>query len=292
MKKLLLVVLVSVFPVIMMFAQGKKVAANEVEKTLAQGWKTYIFSDYKGAMRNFTAVIDSVPATTTDDKLMSARLKATYGLGLVYNFNDNPDKKKAAELYETVIKEGGKHDEVAWAMLALGRMKHVVGVNEEPDFTAIRAAYQRLIDAFPVHQATEEAIVYLQETYVVSWQKSDALIAEKNLLKYINGYPNPNFLRAAYVCLDRVYRILEKPKERLAANMALLKIVEEDKVNPSVRDLTGQIWVIGDIAEWGLGDFSLARKYYNRLIKEYPLDMRVFAAKIALQRMSDMERRK
>ena len=293
MHKVLSFAVIAVLAVMPAFAQKKGyLSTNDVEQKLAQGWRTYIFSDYKSAMRNFDAVVKGTPMgndASADPYMRSAHCKALYGLGLVWNFSDNPDKKKAADLYQQAVDQGGTMDEAAWALLALARLKHVVGVNEEPDFPAIRAAYQKGIDKFPVHPATEEAIIYQQETYLVSWKKDDALIAEKALVNYVKNYPNPNLLRLAYTCLGYAYKMLDNPQKRMDVSMANLKLIEEDKVNPSIKDLTAAIWYIADIAEWGLGDFGTARKYYNRLIKDYPLDMRVFAAKIALKRMSEMD---
>lgn len=42
-------------------------------------------------------------------------------------------------------------------------------------------------------------------------------------------------------------------------------------------------------AEFDLGDFTLAREFYQKLIKEYPTDQRVFPAKLALKRMDETE---
>ncbi|MBI4975954.1 MAG: tetratricopeptide repeat protein [Spirochaetes bacterium] len=296
MHKVLSIILIAALSITPAYAQKKRyLPVNEVEQTLAQGLRTYILSDYKGAMRNFEAVINGTPAgndASADAAMRSAHCRALFGMGLVWNFLDNPDRKKAAEYYRLAADQGGRTDEAAWALLALARLKHVVGINEEPDFPAIRAAYQNVIDAFPVHPAAEEAIIYQQETYLVSWKKDDAIIAEKALVNYVKNYPDPHHLRLAYTCLGFVYKMLDNPQKRMEVSLAHLKLIEGDVVNPINKDLSPAIWQIADIAEWGLGDFVTARNYYNRLIREYPLDMRVFAAKIALKRMDEMEGKK
>ena len=38
-----------------------------------------------------------------------------------------------------------------------------------------------------------------------------------------------------------------------------------------------------------LGDFDTARKYYRKLIEEYPTDIRMYGAKQALKRMDEVE---
>ena len=45
----------------------------------------------------------------------------------------------------------------------------------------------------------------------------------------------------------------------------------------------------GDVAEFDVGDFGLARLYYRKLIEEYPKEQRVFLAKQELKRMDEME---
>ena len=45
------------------------------------------------------------------------------------------------------------------------------------------------------------------------------------------------------------------------------------------------------MAEFGAGDFGVAREYYRKLIAEYPDEQRVFLAKQELKRMDELEAR-
>jgi len=48
-------------------------------------------------------------------------------------------------------------------------------------------------------------------------------------------------------------------------------------------------WHLATTAEFNVGDFATARKYYRKLIDEYPSDQKVFPAQQALIRMDKVE---
>ena len=48
-------------------------------------------------------------------------------------------------------------------------------------------------------------------------------------------------------------------------------------------------WYIAVVAEFEVGDFETARKYYRLLMTEYPRDRRNFGAKTAIERMDALE---
>ncbi|HPY62737.1 MAG TPA: hypothetical protein PLJ22_06290, partial [Kiritimatiellia bacterium] len=48
-------------------------------------------------------------------------------------------------------------------------------------------------------------------------------------------------------------------------------------------------WNLATIAEFEVGDFDLARHYYNKLLEAYPTDIRVYGCKQALARMDALE---
>jgi len=48
-------------------------------------------------------------------------------------------------------------------------------------------------------------------------------------------------------------------------------------------------WLIAVYAEFDAGDFKTAREYYRRLIDEYPTDNKVYMAKMALERLDEVE---
>jgi tetratricopeptide (TPR) repeat protein len=81
---------------------------------------------------------------------------------------------------------------------------------------------------------------------------------------------------------------LGEQKERLQVEIESLDATEVDPENP-YNEFAWQYWNIATIAEFEMGDFTIARKYYQRLLDEYPRDRRVYGAKQALKRMDEVE---
>jgi hypothetical protein len=65
---------------------------------------------------------------------------------------------------------------------------------------------------------------------------------------------------------------------------------ERDPTNPRT-DFSSAYWAIATRAEFREGDFEVARRYYGKLMAEYPTDMRAFGAGLALKRMDEVEAR-
>jgi hypothetical protein len=55
------------------------------------------------------------------------------------------------------------------------------------------------------------------------------------------------------------------------------------------EDFSAFYWEIAYISEYEMGDFELARKYFGKLVAEYPRDNRVFIAQKELRRMDRIE---
>ncbi|MCX7916082.1 MAG: hypothetical protein N3A53_07245, partial [Verrucomicrobiae bacterium] len=78
--------------------------------------------------------------------------------------------------------------------------------------------------------------------------------------------------------------------EQLAALVAQLESLETDPLNPT-RDVSALYWQIAAVACFDVGDLVLARAFYERFIREYPTDSRVFFAKQQLRRIDELEAR-
>lgn len=80
---------------------------------------------------------------------------------------------------------------------------------------------------------------------------------------------------------------MKQPDKALAARINSVEGEELDPGSPPDQALT--FWQIATMAEFDCGNFEVARKYYKRLMEQYPNDMKIFAAKTALKRMDEME---
>ena len=84
------------------------------------------------------------------------------------------------------------------------------------------------------------------------------------------------------------YQTLNIPEKRLWAEERSLETTEVDPTNP-FTEFAWQYWNLATIAEFEVGDFALARHYYNLLLEKYPTDIRVYGCKQALARMDALE---
>ena len=166
-------------------------------------------------------------------------------------------------------------------------MKHLVPVGDEPNYDEVMKAYQEVIDRFPNHLAGKEAFIYLNSVLVSSLKERETRRALAMLEKFVQNESN-EFVGPAYSLMAVCYTTLNMQDKRLWAEIQSLDKTEVDPTNP-FTEFAWQYWNIATIAEFEVGDFNTARKYYNKLLKEYPNDMRDYAAEQALKRMDDLE---
>lgn len=256
---------------------------SDPHEQVTAGWRAYRLADFTRAVTLF----DDAAARTPEKS--DTHLQALYGLATSWNLRrPDADPVKAAALFQKVVDQAPSHDLAAWSLLALARIKHLVPVGDEPDYVAVRKAYQECISRFPEHLAGEEAFLYLQSTLVATLSEDDARTGAAALEKFISNRPTSVFISPACSLLAQCYAALHQPDKRLAAMIKAVDTEERDPLNP-VQDKALGFWTIGTIAEFEAGDFDAARHYYRRLIAEYPNDIRCYGAKVALKRMDEME---
>ena len=263
-------------------ACAKRPAAGAREGGIQAAWLDYSLSEFDLAVEKFEAALASA-APGSDE-----RLQALYGLATTWNLRrPGEDLDKARGLYEQVLEEAPQHDVAAWSLLGLARTKHLVPVGEDPDYPAVYRAYQEVIDRFPGHLAAEEAFIYLQAALISTLKEKETRQALAALEGFVKD-PSKKFIGPAYSLMAVSYQTLNMPEERLWAEQKSLETTEVDPTNP-FTEFAWQYWNLATIAEFEVGDFDTARKYYRKLIEEYPTDIRMYGAKQALKRMDEVE---
>jgi len=256
-----------------------------IKTRIAQAWDYYRMGEFNKAALIFEG--SATQASTGGDLNLMAR----YGLGITYSLRSpDPDNARAEKLFEGIVAEKPDHELAAWSLLALARMKHAVPVGVEPDYNAVRAAYQRVIDRFPYHPAGEQAFIYQQSTLVAGLDPADAQKALDALTKFIVAHQASRLVSSAWTLISECSLTLGRADDRLAAELKALNTQILDPTNPFM-DRAGAYWKIATIAEFEAGNFTIARKYYNALIKEYPTDQRKYGARLALARMDQVAKK-
>jgi tetratricopeptide (TPR) repeat protein len=275
----------SVFLVALLAAGcARKEEIQDPAESVRSAWNDYRLGEFRRSVTTFDAAIASTPE---DDE---NHLQALYGLATCWNLRlpaADQDKERAAQLYGKVLQLAPRHDLAAWSLLGLARMKHLVPVGEEPDYAAVRAAYQKVVDQFPGHLAAQEAFLYFNATLVATLKTKECQESAAALEKYV-AQDDAAFRSAAHSLLTVAYAAMDMQPQRLVAEIKSLETLEVDPSNP-FNELSGRYWNIATIAEFELGDFATARKYYQKLLDEYPTDVKKYSVKVALKRMDDLE---
>lgn len=266
-------------------ACGQPVARDgDAAALVSEGWTAYRLSEFQNAQLAFESARQNADRGS-DDWAM-----ATYGLATTWNLRrPGEDPALAAELYKEILAAAPASPMIPWTELALARQQHLVPVGQEPDYPAVNAALQHILDRFPGHLAAKEAFLYLQSIQLAQLDPETSRAAEKKLLEFIsNG--RPEFVSPAWSLLTVAYVTLDEQEKRLEAELNSLELTEIDPSDPFI-EFGGRYWNIATIAEFEVGDFDLARKYYQLLIEKYPTDIHVHGCKQALKRMDALEAR-
>lgn len=269
-------------------ACGSHKESGDGSDLIQRGWDAFQLGDYKLALARFE---EAKNAPGADEE---TRLRATHGLASVWDLRRpvaTQDDALADSLYREIIDQAPGHELAAWSSLAIARMTHLVPVGEEPDYEAVREAYQEVIDQYPDHLAGHEALIYQQSTLIQSLDPEATRRAVERLTAWLDAHPESAFQSAAWSLLAQAHETLGDPDRQLDALLKELETSEVDPLNPSSADQSWRYWQIATTAEFLAGRFDIARTYYRRLMEEYPLDFRKFAARQALKRMDEVEAR-
>ena len=264
-------------------ACGKKMATGgEAAALIHDAWTQYRLSEFQDAQLTFEAA-RAAAAPGSDPWAM-----ATYGLATTWDLRrPGEDPKLATKLYQEILATAPASPMIPWTELALARQKHLVPVGQDPDYAAVRKAYQHIMDAFPGHLAAKEAFLYQESIELAKLDKAGTKAAVQRLNAFVQD-DSTEFTGPAWSLLAVAHTTLQNPAERLRAEQQSFALTEVDPADPFV-EFAWAYWNLATIAEFEVGDFKLAGHYYNKLLADYPNDIRVYGCKQALTRMAALE---
>jgi len=272
------------FVVAFFFIKKTKTKVENPLDEISAAWLNFRMGEYNQAILKFQNVADGAPENSNE------RIQALYGLAYTEWLKQLPfgDKETASKLFNEIISKSPDSDYAAWSKLALARMKHIVPTGETPDYPVVRKMYQEIYDQYPKKTAGHEAFIYMIGTYLAAFTKEDAEFARKKLDEFIRDNPESPFISSAWGLLAKAYDILGMKEKKLDAMLKELDKREIDPKNPFM-DNSSAYWAIASVAEFEVGDFDTARKYYKLMMQEYPRERRNFGATRALERMDALE---
>ena len=260
----------------------KTAPGGDVAALIGDGWTAYRLSEFQNAVLAFEAA-RAAAEKGSDDWAM-----ATYGLATTWDLRrPGEDPKLATQLYQEILAAAPESPMIPWTELALARQQHLVPVGQEPDYAAVNRAYQHILDKFPGHLAAKEAFLYLQSIQLAKLEPKSTRAAVAALEGFV-AREKKEFLSPAWSLLAVGYTTLGDQEKRLLAEKNSFETTEVDPSDPFI-EFAWAYWNLGTIAEFEVGDFDMARQYYQLLIDKYPKDIRVYGCKQALVRMDALE---
>ncbi|HEY5743685.1 MAG TPA: tetratricopeptide repeat protein, partial [Terrimicrobiaceae bacterium] len=249
------------------------------EDQIREGWKRYRLSEFSEALGIFESVEASQPRGS------EAYLQSLYGQASCWNHRrDGRDIAKAVALYQAVIDQATHDPLAAWCALDIVRTQHLAPADQPIDYPTLIRDYATVYARYSQTPAGEEAFLHRSNlsVHLADAEKTRTLLAE--IQEFVASHPATPFLPQFY---DMMAECCHKLNEEDRHLEYLVKAVEARPVDPAspLDDRSTAYWKIAYAAEFDAGNFPLACEYYQRLINEYPKDIRIFGARKALERM-------
>ncbi len=254
------------------------------EEAIAEAWQCFRWREYDRALARFEM------AEAGLEKGAPGYWEAVYGTATVWGQRlplEKRDTATAARLYARIIEEAPASDQAAWAMLDRARLAHLRPVGEQVDYVAVAAAYHAVYTAYPEHPAGHEALACAVSTRLLSFDAAAAEACLPLLDAFAEAHPESRFISQVLRLQAQCCQYVGRYEAQLAAELRALERFEEDPLG--YVDMSVVYWRIATLAEFDVGDFETARRFYRRLIEEEPTNPKHFPSKMALERMDRIE---
>ena len=272
-----------------------RASAETSDAAFEMGWNYYRLTEFNLAQKYFEA---SERLATNETQ----RIRALSALADVWNYRGpNPDRKKAARLYERVIAEDTAKAWAPWAALALARQVQWTAINEFPKLEdevkdgetveGMETLYGRVMRDYPGTQAAEEAFLYLQTLRIAQLDDEVLAVGVAALEEWVEANPNSPLLSRAYAMLGQGYHLQREGLKYIGALARSAEIAKIQGQNENIpqADQSETYFKMGTAAQFDAGDFDMARRFYAMLIEEAPTDQRVFIAEQHMEQMDAYE---
>jgi tetratricopeptide (TPR) repeat protein len=262
------------------------------QDAIRDGWALITISDFDRAEAAF-AHAEAASAPNSRELLL-----ARYGLANAYQHRrPTPRYPEALKLYAEIAQQDKGGEIGAWSALAAARINHVslyavgreipagaqTGTGALPsaqELETLRAQYQNVISSFPGTLAAEESAVCIGSLLIEQIDEQHVKAGVAFLREWIALNPRSSYLYNAWRALAAGCDLLKDYKAQLAA---LLKAADARIDKDAER--SAEFYRIAKVADTLANDPDVARRFYQRLIDEFPTNHRVFLCKRALERL-------
>ena len=250
---------------------------------LQTAWTAYRNSDFDKAAQMFLTL------QTLPDAPPDIRSEALYGeASCAAHRRTDRNLPGAVALYERLLQEHPESAWAPWAAFDLVRARHLAPSDQDIDYEDLIRGYDAVFQAHPNTPAGEDAFLFATRlgTSRATPERARALIDA--IPAFIQAHPRTPYRSPLQRILAECYRFLGEDEKGLdALLLAFEGGGENDPMTP--LELFTAYWNIAYTAEFEVGNFEVARRYYNLLLRDFPNDDRSFACREALRRMDRIE---
>lgn len=282
----LLLLLLLLAGAVLFWRGAKKAESSDCCATLLeQGWTYFRIGEYASALRSFAAA-QELAHESKDPELEQY---ISYSLATLYWLRSpGSDPERAAGEFRALLEEAPQGKNAPWCRLALVRIKHLVNPGQTPNYAELFAEYLSIYQDYPAHPAGHEALLFRHSTMLAQFSEEQTKLAREEMRAFIAANPDTSYISTVWRLLARAEEFSGNYNEALQALIHSLYSREADPANPR-QDSANAYWELATYAEFMVGDFQTARRFYRLLQNEYPRDRRNFGAKRALERMQKLE---
>jgi tetratricopeptide (TPR) repeat protein len=268
---------------LVMVACEAKQSGVSPDEQIREGWAQYRLGEFQKAVHIFASM------QATQPKESDYYLQALYGEASCWNHRrERRDTEKAIAGYRAVIDQAPQHPLAAWCALDIVRTRHLAPADQEINYEQLIRDYTEVYRKYSNTLAGEEAFLYASSLPLPTADVPRARAILAGVETFLTTHPQSVFLSEFYSIIAECYRKMDDQDRRIEYMIKSLNTREVDPSNP-MADRSTTYWNIAYAAEFEAGNFALAREYYNRLMCEYPQDVRVFGVRRAFERMDAVE---
>jgi tetratricopeptide (TPR) repeat protein len=156
------------------------------------------------------------------------------------------------------------------------------------DVPRLLADYAAVAERYPGTLAAGEAQMHYAALLANAFERESLEEARQTIEGYLADNPEHPYRNPLYSLLSNTLYRLELYPQALDAQIRSLETKEVDPANP-VIDNAFDYFTIAVMAQFDVGDFEIARLYYQKLADEYPRDQRNFLAERNVAEMDRIE---
>ena len=240
-------------------------ATDAPKNDLNHAWEAFRLRDFPVAEKNFRAALAS-----------GGGAEALYGLATTTAWrSDRQEDAEAQKLFRELQKTYPESPWAAWSRLDAIRLRHLTNPTEPPPAPELARAYGELAD----HPAASLADLYRYVIMLSYVTPDEATRLCGEIEARIAAQPDNPFQLRFYDVLARMAELADEPEVRLRALLkasGLLEVRIGEGQGASLTELADTYWQVAVTADFDVGDFPTALKYYGLFLETAPSDQRAF----------------